>query len=176
MVANGVNTIDARWTAEALANPPESTPTPVPSASATLALPSATPILPTLTPTLTLTPTATQPPVSAELLGVWTYPSSKTDYSGNEGFGIAISLKNTGSEAWLPGYQLKLVSHIGPEEVTVQSSANLAVAVPPGGKVEFDLWAFGSEHPGKHTYTFKLFSNYGIAVAGGVATFTYTAI
>ncbi len=85
-------------------------------------------------------------------------------------------MKNTGSTAWLPGYQLRLAAHAGPEEITVQTSAELAVTVPPGGKVEFDLWAFGSEHPGKHTYTFKLFSNYGIAVMGSDASFTYTAV
>ncbi len=170
MVADAVNTINARWTTEALTNP-SATPTQAPSAT-----PTATPLPPTLTPTVTLTPTPTQFPVSAELLGVWTYPSSKTQYSANEGFGIAIYLKNTGTEAWVPGYQLKLVSHVGPEEVTVQQSINLTVTVLPGGKVEFDLWGFGSEHAGKHTYTFKLYSNWGIAVMGGVAVFTYTAI
>ncbi len=107
---------------------------------------------------------------------MWTYPSSKTEYRGNEGFSIAIYLRNTGSKAWEPGYQLKLVRHIGPEEVTVQSSAKLKVTVPPAGAVEFDLWAFGSETPGKQTYIFKLFTVYGFPVTGSEASISFTSI
>ena len=95
---------------------------------------------------------------------------------GNEGFGLAIYLKNTGSLAWDTGYQLRLTGHVGPGEVTMQTSDALDETVVTGGKVEFDLWAFGSEHPGQHTYTFQLFSSSGEPVPGSKVSYTFTAI
>jgi hypothetical protein len=175
MVADAVNTIEARRTAEALLSP-SPTATQTFTVTPTLPAPSLTPLPPTLTPTVTPTPTSTSPALAAQVLKVWTYPSTKTEYHGNEGFGIAIYMKNTGSTAWEPGFQLKLTAHTGPGEITVQTVADLTVIVPPGGKVEFDLWGFGSEHPGQHTYTFKLFTNYGNPVYGSDALFAFTAI
>ncbi len=175
MVANAVNTIDARWTAQASLSP-SPTLTPVPSATATPLPPTMTPLPPTLTPTLTLTSTPTLPAVAAEVLKVWLYPSAKTAYRGNEGFGIAIYIKNTGSTAWGPGYRLKLTRHDGPAEVTVQTFIDLAVTVPPGGKVEFDLWGFGSETPGKQTYIYSLFTDYGFAIDGSQASVSFTSL
>ena len=173
LVAIMVSTIYADMTAQALLNPSA---TPSPQPTATPLPPTATPLPPTLTPTASLTPTPTPPELSAETLNVWTYPSAKTEYQGNEGFGLAIYLKNTGTAAWEPGYQLRLTGHSGDGEVTVQATANLTKTIYPNGKVEFDLWAFGSEHPGKHTFTFQLFTSYGKPVAGSQVTYTYTAI
>jgi len=89
---------------------------------------------------------------------------------------LAIYLKNTGTQTWEPGYKLKLVKHVGVGEVTVQPEMDLTVEVPSGGKVEFDLWAFGSEHYGLHTWYFQLYSQYGEPIAGSQATYSFTAI
>lgn len=172
-VAAVVGTIYADMTSQARLNP---TATPSPLPTSTPLPPTATPLPPTITPTASLTPTATPPELSAQVLKVWTYPSAKNQYSGNEGFGLAIYLKNTGSAAWGQGYQLRITGHTGPGEITVQAAADLTTTVAPGGKVEFDLWAFGSEQPGEHTYTFQLFTIYGKAVPGSQATYKYTAI
>ena len=64
----------------------------------------------------------------------------------------------------------------GPAEVTVQTFANLTVAVAPGGKVEFDLWGFGSETPGKQEYIYKLFTNFGFVVPGSDASLTFISL
>ncbi len=151
------------------------TPQPDPTAASSL-LPAATPYPPTLTSTVTSTATSTRPALAVEVLNVWTYPSTKTGYHGNEGFGIAIYLKNTGSATWEPGYRLKLTGHKGPAEITVQVSADLTVAVPQDGKVEFDLWGFGSETAGKQEYTYKLFTGDGIVVTGSEATVSFTSL
>jgi hypothetical protein len=140
-------------------------------------LPSNTPIPATVTPTTPPTPTATkQPQLAADGLKVWTYPENKTKYGGNEGFGLAIYYKNVGSLTWQPGFMLKLVKHVGVGEVTVQPQILLDVTVPSGGKVEFDLWAFGSEHPGQHTWYFQLYTDTGKLIPGSEVKFTFTAI
>ncbi|HVP21956.1 MAG TPA: hypothetical protein VMS73_08865 [Anaerolineaceae bacterium] len=164
--------------------PPSSTasPSPLPTDTATLLptatlIPTDTPVPPTLTPTGSPTPTATrQPDLAAVGLKVWTYPEDKTRYTGNEGFGLAIYYKNTGKLAWKPGYKLKLVKHVGVGEVTVQPEMDLPVSVPSGGKVEFDLWAFGSEHYGQHTWYFQLFTDTGIAIPGSQVSFAFASI
>ncbi len=175
MVAGAVSTIDARLTAQAMADPAP-TATQVPSAVSTQAAPIIIPLLPTLADTVAGTPTATPPAEAAQVLKVWLYPSSKTEYHGNEGFGIAIYLKNIGSATWVPGFLLRLASHNGPAEVTVQTFEDLTVDVPPQGKVEFDLWGFGSETPGKQIYTYKLFTSDGYAVVGSEATINFTSV
>ncbi len=175
MVADAVSTIDARLTALAMADPAP-TATQVPVVVSTQAAPNTTPLLPTLAATSAGTPTATPPAEAAQVLKVWLYPSTKTEYHGNEGFGIAIYLKNIGSTTWVPGFQLRLASHNGPAEITVQTFEDLTVDVPPQGKVEFDLWGFGSETAGKQVYTYKVFPSDGYAVAGSEATINFTSV
>jgi hypothetical protein len=161
---------------------PTDTATPLPTDSATplptdTLAPTDTPVPPTFTPTRPPRPTATtQPLLGAAGLKIWTYPDNKTKYTGNEGFGLAIYYKNVGRIAWEPGYQLKLVRHVGVGEVTVQPEMDLTVVVPSGGKVEFDLWAFGSEHYGQHTWYFQLFTDTGKMIPGSQVTFTFTSI
>lgn len=171
IVAAAVNTISAQMTNEALNNPtatPQPSNTPVP--------PTSTPELPTATlaPTLEPTQTATQPPaVSAEFLYAATYPENKREYVPNEEFGLALGFKNTGTMTWQPGSKLKIVNFEG--EITVQQEIELGSAIAPGEKVEFNLWAFGSETLGKHVWVFQLYTPQGGAVPGGVGVFSYTA-
>ena len=172
IVAAVVETINAQNTQVAKVNP---TNTPLPTE--TLVLPTATSIPATETPTETNVPTeiaTLQPAYSASLLYVVSYPENKREYVGNERFGIALGFRNTGTVAWEPGTNVKLVSYTG--EVTVQLEVSINTSVPPGEKVEFDFWAFGSEWYGDHTFVFQLYNNQGLAIPGGYATFTYTSV
>ncbi len=171
-VAAAVETLSAQITEEALRNP---TDTPVPPTD-TPVPPTSTPELPTLTPTLaiSLTPTATQPPpLSSQFLYATTYPENKREYVPNEKFGLALGFINNGSITWEPGYRLKLVNFEG--EVTVAPEAELGQAIAPGQKAEFNLWAFGSETLGQHTWYFQLYSSQGVPVPGGFAYFSYVS-
>ena len=85
-------------------------------------------------------------------------------------------MKNTGTIAWEPGYQLRFVRLTNGGDITVQPKADLTTEVKPGGKVEFDLWAFGSETLGDHTWYFDLFTPGGEKVPGSDATYTFTMI
>jgi hypothetical protein len=172
IVAAVVETINVQNTQAALLNP---TKTPLPTK--TQIPPTATSIPATGTPTETIVPSETatqQPAYSASLLYVVSYPENKREYVGNERFGIALGFRNTGTTAWEPGTNVKLVSYTG--EVTVQLEASINTSVPPGEKVEFDFWAFGSEWYGDHTFVFQLYNNQGLAIPGGYATFTYTSV
>jgi hypothetical protein len=168
LMAAAVKTVGAQMTEEALRNPTAtatSTFTPLP--------PTAT-SLPTDTPTITITPTitATEPPaLSALFLYATTFPGNAREYTPNKKFGLALGFKNTGKVTWEPGYRLKIVSFKG--EITVQQEAELGKSVAPGDKVEFSLWAFGSETLGQHVWVFQLYSSQGVPVPGGVAVFTY---
>lgn len=172
IVAAVVETINAQNTQAALLNPtktPKPTETPIP--------PTATSIPSTGTSTETIIPSETatqQPAYAATLLYVVSYPENKREYVGNERFGIALGFRNTGTVIWEPGTNVKLVSYTG--EVTVQLEASINTSVPPGEKVEFDFWAFGSEWYGDHTFVFQLYNNQGLAIPGGYATFTYTSV
>lgn len=167
-----VKTINAQHTQDALLNP---TSTPLPTE--TKIPPTLTSIPATKTPTITLQPTetaTTQPAYSAALVYVTAYPENKREYVGNERFGIALGFQNTGTVTWQAGTNVKLVSYTG--EVTVQLETTIDHAVIPGEKVEFDLWAFGSEWYGDHTFGFQLYNDQGLAIPGGYATFTYTSV
>jgi len=169
-VAEAVKTLGAEMTAEALRNPSD---TPIPPTD-TPVPPTATPAPPTMTPTpeISLTPTETQPPpLSAQFLYAVTYPENKRVYVPNEKFGLALGFLNSGSITWEAGYRLKISSFQG--EITVQQDAEMDQAIAPGSKVEFNLWAFGSETLGTHVWYFQLFSSQGVAVPGGLAYFTY---
>jgi len=170
-VAAAVSTIRAQMTEEALRNP---SPTPIPTATQ---VPSPTPLPPTPTlaqPAFTPTNTATvAPAISAKFLTAGTFPQNKFEYIPNEKFGLAIRFKNTGSTAWQAGFRLVLTSFQG--EVTVQKEAELGQSIEPGEAAEFDLWAFGSETLGRHTWFFQLYSAQGLAVPGGSAVFSYTS-
>jgi hypothetical protein len=172
IVAAVVETINAQNTQDALLNP---TITPLPTE--TLIPPTPTILPATETPTETIIPSVTatqQPAYSTTLLYVVSYPENKREYVGNERFGIALGFRNTGSVTWEPGTNVKLVSYTG--EVTVQLEASINTTVPPGEKVEFDFWAFGSEWYGDHTFVFQLYNSQGLAIPGGYATFTYTSV
>ncbi len=119
--------------------------------------------------------TATAPALSAKVLRVWSF-SNTTVYIANVGFTLAIYMQNTGSRTWTPGYQLRFVGLTNGGDVTVQPSQDLTVEVKPGGKVEFDLWAFGSEMLGEHTWYFQLFTADGKKVPGSQCSFTFTMI
>jgi hypothetical protein len=172
IVAAVVETINAQNTQDAQLNP---TITPVPTE--TQVPPTPTSIPATETPTKTNVPSETatqQPAYSATLLYVVSYPENKREYVGNERFGIALGFRNTGTAAWEPGTNVKLVSYTA--EVTVQLEASINQSVPPGEKVEFDFWAFGSEWYGDHTFIFQLYNNQGLGIPGGYATYTYTSV
>ncbi len=171
LVAAAVQTLSAQMTAEAIRNPsatPVPTDTPVPTA--TLVPPTETPLPPTLTPTDTATPA---PALEAKFLSAGTFPENRLEYIPNEHFGLAVRFKNVGTIGWTPGYRLVLTGHEG--EVTVQPELELTKGVAPGEAVEFDLWAFGSETLGRHTWYFQLFSQSGGPVPGGSAAFSYTS-
>ncbi len=172
IVAAVVETINAQNTRDALLHP---TSTPLPTE--TQVQPTPTTIPATETPTITIVPSETatqQPAYSATLLYVVSYPENKREYVGNERFGIALGFRNIGTVTWQSGTNVKLVSYTG--EVTVQLEASINQSVPPGEKVEFDFWAFGSEWYGDHTFVFQLYNNQGLAIPGGYATFTYTSV
>lgn len=167
-----VKTINAQHTQDAFLIP---TNTLFPTETQVHATPSAIPT--TESPTKTIQPTETatpRPAYSAKLLYVTSYPENKREYVGNERFGIALGFQNTGTVAWQAGTNVKLVSNSG--EVTVQLEVSIDKSVPPGEKVEFDLWAFGSEWYGDHTFVFQLYNDQGLAIPGGYASFTYTSV
>jgi len=172
VVAQAVNTMSAKMTEQALANP---TATPVPPTETPQ--PTETPVPPTptsSTPEATATSAPTQAPaVSAQALYTATFPDNKKEYIPNEDFSLALGFKNTGSVNWDPGTKIKLVGFKG--EVTCQPEQELSKGVEPGAKIEFDLWAFGSETLGEHIWYFQLYNAQGIAIPGGYISFTYTS-
>ena len=167
-----VQTLNAQNTQVALLQPsntPAPTQTPIP--------PSPTPVPNTPTVTITSEPTNTptqEVAISASVVYVVSYPENKREYVGNESFGIALGFLNTGTTTWEAGSKVKLVSYNG--EPTVQLETTVDKAVAPGERVEFNLWAFGSEWYGDHTFVFQLFTAQGLAIPGGYATFTYTSV
>jgi hypothetical protein len=171
IIAAAVNTMSAKMTDEAIRNPsPTSFPTqtPVP--------PTATPLPPTETPAFTVEPTQAAtlaPALSASLRYVTTFPEDKRVYVPNEEYGLALGFENTGTVTWEAGTYVKLISFKG--EVTVQTQLSIDKAVKPGEKVEFALWAFGSETLGDHTFVFQMYTPSGLAVSGGYATYSYVA-
>ncbi len=172
IVAAAVNTLSAQMTEQALRNP-TATFTPQPTATATV-VPTDTPVPATPTLSTPSTATATQAPaLSAQALYAGTFPNSKNKYQPNEKFGLALGFKNTGTVPWEPGFKVKITGFKG--EITVQQEAELGKAVAPGDKVEFDLWAFGSETLGTHIWYFQLYNRNGAAVPGGAISFTYTS-
>ena len=165
-----VQTLGAQMTADALANP-SATPTPQPTATFTQT-PTITPI--PATPTLATPPTSTAtlaPPLSAQALYAVDYPKYTQRYVPNEEFSLAIGYLNNGSITWEPGSKIKVIKCSG--DCEVQLEADLGNRVGPGEKYEFNLWAFGSETLGKHTWTFQLFSAGGAAVPGSIISFYY---
>jgi hypothetical protein len=171
-VAAAVQTLSVQMTAEAQAHPSA---TPVPPTATTA--PTNTPIPPTATPSLptaTSTATATEAPALAgKALYQATYPENKRDYIPNEHFGLALGFQNTGTVAWDPGTKIVLVSHVG--EITAQPDATTNKRIEPGQKVEFNLWAFGSETLGSHTWTFQVYNANGVPIPGAVTSFSYTS-
>jgi len=171
IIAAAVNTMSAKMTDEAIRNPsptPFPTQTPVP--------PTATPIPPTETPAFTVEPTQAAtlaPALSALLRYVTTFPEDKRVYVPNEEYGLALGFENTGTVTWEAGTYVKLISFKG--EVTVQTQLSIDKTVKPGERVEFALWAFGSETLGDHTFVFQMYTPGGLAVSGGYATYSYVA-
>lgn len=178
MVAAAVSTISADMTAEALRNP---SPTPQPTATTA---PTDTPVPPTETPEpVTATPatpeaTATSEdgsygPVSAKALYTTTYPENKRNYIPNEKFGLALGFLNNGTVDWDEDYMIQVTRVDG--EKTVQPDAKLGRSVRAGEKAEFNVWGFGSETLGQHTWYFQVYTSGGIPVPGGFISFTYTS-
>ena len=171
IIAAAVNTMSAKMTDEAIRNPsptPFPTQTPVP--------PTSTPLPPTETPAFTVEPTQAAtlaPALSALLRYVTTFPEDKRVYIPNEEYGLALGFENTGTVTWEAGTYVKLISFKG--EVTVQTELSIDKAVKPGERVEFALWAFGSETLGDHTFVFQMYTPSGLAVSGGYATYSYVA-
>jgi hypothetical protein len=170
IVAAAVGTISAQMTDEAIRNP---SPTPLPTQ--TPIPPTLTLFPPTETPSVEPTQTATTAAaLSAQLRYVTTFPDDKRVYIPNEEYGLALGFENTGTVTWEAGSYVKLISFKG--EVTVQTELKTDKAVKPGEKVEFALWAFGSETLGDHTFVFQLFTSQGLAIPGGYATYSYKAV
>ncbi len=170
IVAAAVETLAAQMTSEAINNP---SPTPLPTSTP---VPSATPLPPTESPAATLAPT--QAPtqaaaLSAQFVYVVTFPENKRIYVPNEEYGVALGFENTGTIVWNSGYYVKLVDYKG--EVTIQTQLAVDKSAKPGERIEFDLWAFGSETLGQHTFVYQLYTETGIAVPGGVGVYTYTS-
>jgi len=170
IVAAAVETLAAKMTSEAINNP---SPTPQPTETPT---PTATSQPPTETPAVTMEPT--QAPTQAAALSakpvyVVTFPENKRIYIPNEEYGVALGFENTGTLVWSSGYYVKLVDFKG--EVTIQTQLSVDKVVKPGERVEFDLWAFGSETLGQHTFVYQLYTDTGTPVPGGVAVYTYTS-
>jgi hypothetical protein len=175
VMAYAVQTISANMTQQAKDNP---SPTPTLAPTATPVPPTATPLPPTATVQLkTSTPAVTATEFiagpGAKFLYAATFPESKSEYTPNEKFGLAIGFKNIGTVAWGPGYILKMVSFTG--EYTAWPELALGHVVNPGEKAEFDLAGFGSEQLGKHSWVYQLYTENGTAVTGGRAYFTYTS-
>lgn len=170
IVAAAVETLAAQMTSEAINNP---SPTPLPTNTP---FPTATPVTPTETPSATFAPTPapTQvPALSAQFVYVVTFPENKRVYVPNEEYGVALGFENTGTVVWNAGYYVKLVDFKG--EVTIRTELSVDKVVKPGERIEFDLWAFGSETLGKHTFVYQLYTETGIAVPGGIGVYTYTS-
>ncbi len=171
IIAAAVETVRSEMTSEALLNPTatiQPTATPVPPTATFIPpteMPSATKIMSTSTPVASL---------SARLLYVTTWPENKRIYVPNEIYGLAIGFENNGTITWEAGSTIKLVSFKG--EATVQLELSVDKAVKPGEKVEYGLWTFGSETLGEHTFDFQVYTNQGLAIPGGWASYTYTAI
>jgi len=171
IVAAAVETISAQMTDTAIRNP---SPTPLPTQ--TPVPPTPPPVPPTETPANTLEPTLapTQAAaLSAKLRYVTTFPEDKRIYIPNEEYGLALGFENTGTIIWEAGSYVKLMSFKG--EVTVQTQLSIDKAVAPGERVEFALWAFGSETLGDHSFVYQLFTSQGLAIPGGYATYAYKA-
>ena len=171
IVAAAVETISAQMTDTAIRNP---SPTPLPTQ--TPVPPTPPPVPPTETPANTLEPTLapTQAAaLSAKLRYVTTFPEDKRIYIPNEEYGLALGFENTGTIIWEAGSYVKLMSYKG--EVTVQTQLSIDKAVAPGERVEFALWAFGSETLGDHSFVYQLFTSQGLAIPGGYATYAYKA-
>jgi len=168
---NAFSTVFAAMTTQAYLYP-TATNTPMPTNTD---LPTVTPS-PSSTasqiPTSTFTPA---PTLKAQLLYVVTYPENKTQFVPNEKFGVAIGFLNTGTVTWNAGSRLVLTGYDG-DYVTVQTEAVLEKAVPPGEKVEFNLFAFGSEDMSFQSNYFQLYSDLGVPVEGGFAVFNYQPI
>lgn len=172
LVAAAVQTLSAQITAEAKAHPSATPVPPTPTLT-----PTETVIPPTATaagPTATAIPTATSvPALSAQALYTTTTPENKREYIPNERFSLALGFKNTGTVTWAPGTKVKLVSYKG--EVTVNPEVTTDQPVAPGDKIEFDLWAFGSETLGQHTWYFQIYTAQGVPIPGGSIAFSYTS-
>lgn len=172
LVAAAVKTLSAQITAEAQAHPSATPvpPSPTPSPTVTLVPATATPAV----PTETASPTATTvPALSSQALYTTTTPENKREYIPNERFTLALGFKNTGSVGWPSGTTVKLVSYKG--EVTVNPQVTTDKSVAPGDKVEFDLWAFGSETLGQHIWYFQIYTPQGVPIPGGAIAFSYTS-
>lgn len=166
-IAGAVTAQVAAMTTQAFLNP-SATPTPIPTATVTpTPMPTNTPL-----PTMTFTPQPTVATLSAKLTSIGTFPVNRTEFTPNENFSIAVTFLNTGTVPWYPGAKLVLVGHEG-EHITVQQEAVLSHQVNPGEKIEFDLWAYGSEDMSYQRMYFQLYSDYGSAVKGGYAVFGY---
>jgi hypothetical protein len=148
-----------------------STSTPEPTATEIPVPPTPTADLPTVTPSATET---SAPAVAAKFLTASTYPENKLAYTSNERFSVSVRFMNTGTVSWEPGSILQLTGSEG--EVTVQPQAIVERAIAPGEVIEFDLWAFGSETKGKHTWYFQLSTATGIPIPGGFAAFSYDSV
>jgi hypothetical protein len=171
---NAFSTVFAEMTTQAYLNP-TSTELPQATSSSTPAASPTHPETSTLAPTSTFTPSPTSPTLKAQLMYVTTYPEYKFEFTPNEKFGVAIGFTNTGSVTWGSGSKLVLVGYDG-EYVTVQTEAILERPVAPGEKVEFNLWAFGSEDMSYQSNYFQLYSEFGVPVDGGYAVFSYQPI
>ena len=171
IVAAAVETLSAQITLDALNHP---SPTPLPTA--TPLPPTATPPPPTETQAATAEPTSLpiqKAELSARLVYVVTFPENKRNYVPNEKYGVALGFENTGTLTWQPGSTVRLMDYKG--EVTIQTELSVDKEVKPGERVEFDLWAFGSETLGEHVFTFQLYTREGIAIPGGIAVYTYVS-
>jgi len=171
---NAFSTVFAEMTTQAFLYPeitetPQSTSTNISSLTPTASETT------TQVPTSTFTPSPTSPTLKAELLYVTTFPEYKTEFTPNEKFGVAIGFLNTGSVTWGAGSKLLLVGYDG-EYVTVQTEAILETPVAPGKKVEFNIWAFGSEDMSYQSNYFQLYSEFGVPIDGGYAVFSYQPI
>lgn len=184
MIAAAVQTVEVRMTESARLNPSA---TPLPTATP---LPSPTPVPPTATATATSATqaasvagtavpgvpaaTATQGIVNGiagKFLYAATFPENKREYLPNEKFGLALGFQNVGTVTWESGCYIKLVNFTG--EVTVQTELKIDKNVGSGDKVEFNLWAFGSEMLGPHTWVFQVYNPAGGAIPGAAGAFSY---
>ncbi len=190
MIAAAVQTVEVRMTESARLNPSA---TPLPTATP---LPSPTPIPPTATVTATAatagtqaagagalsTPAAPGAPAATATQGIVngiagkflyaaTFPENKREYMPNEKFGLALGFQNMGTVTWEAGSYVKLVNFTG--EITVQTELKMDKNVGSGEKIEFGLWAFGSEMLGSHTWVFQVYTPAGGAIPGAAGAFSY---